>query len=67
MNVVQDLAIQAFQQLIRKMKTSSIARPIAYFYGIVTKKFEEQYYEELYEMGFSAYEKDVFAEFFYKK
>ncbi|KAF0819173.1 MULTISPECIES: hypothetical protein [unclassified Cytobacillus] len=66
-NVVQDLAIQAFQQLIRKMKTSSIARPIAYFYGIVTKKFEEQYYEELYEMGFSAYEKDVFAEFFYKK
>ncbi|KON86008.1 hypothetical protein AF332_03725 [Sporosarcina globispora] len=66
-NAVLDIAIQAFKQLIRKMKSCSIARPIAYFYGILTKKFEEQYFEELFEMGFSANEGDFFAEFFYKK
>ncbi|WP_436374275.1 hypothetical protein [Cytobacillus sp. BC1816] len=66
-NVVQEIAIDAFKQLIRKMKTCTIARPIAYFYGILTRKFEEKYYEELFEMGFSARKEDFFAEFFYKK
>lgn len=42
LNVVLDTAIHAFKQLIRKMKTCTIARPIAYFYGILTRKFEEQ-------------------------
>ncbi|MBU8730706.1 hypothetical protein KM915_11645 [Cytobacillus oceanisediminis] len=67
LNVVLDTAIHAFKQLIRKMKTCTIARPIAYFYGILTRKFEEQYYEELFKMGFSARDEDFFAEFFYKK
>ncbi|KON88195.1 hypothetical protein AF332_16205 [Sporosarcina globispora] len=64
---VLETAIHAFKQLIRKMKTSAISKPIAYFYGIATKKFEERYFEELLEMGFLAENEDPFLNFFYKK
>ncbi|MFD2444216.1 hypothetical protein ACFSO7_09560 [Bacillus sp. CGMCC 1.16607] len=47
------IAIQSFKQLIRKLKlTSAVKKPIAYFYGIVNRKFEELYFEEIHEMGF---------------
>ncbi|MBI0579148.1 hypothetical protein IEC97_17395 [Neobacillus cucumis] len=50
---VLETAIQAFKQLVRKLKTNSfVKKPIAYFYGILQKKFEELYFEELWEMGF---------------
>ncbi|WP_374724529.1 hypothetical protein [Calidifontibacillus erzurumensis] len=50
---VLNIAIDAFKQLIRKLKTTKeIKKPIAYFYGIVSKKFKDLYFEELYEMGF---------------
>ncbi|MED3561754.1 hypothetical protein [Bacillus xiapuensis] len=46
-------AIESFKQLIRKLKTKAIVKkPIAYFYGILEKKFDELYFEELWEMGF---------------
>lgn len=46
-------AIAAFKLLIRKLKTTRILRnPLAYFYGILMKKFKELYFENLYEMGF---------------
>jgi hypothetical protein len=45
-------AIQSFKQLISKLKsTKTVKKPIAYFYGILDKKFEELYFEELFEMG----------------
>ncbi|WP_246197169.1 hypothetical protein [Cytobacillus depressus] len=48
------LAIHSFKQLIRKMKTSvRVAKPTAYFYGILHKKLQELYFEELFDMGFS--------------
>ncbi|MBG9446319.1 hypothetical protein [Cytobacillus firmus] len=66
-NTILETAIHSFKQLIRKMKTSAIAKPVAYFYGIVNKKFEEIYFEELHDMGFST-EEDAFSlNFFYKK
>lgn len=67
LNTILETAILSFKQLIRKMKTRVIAKPIAYFYGILNKKFEEKYFQELHEMGFSAEEKDVSLNFFYKK
>lgn len=46
-------AIEAFKQLIHKLKlTKEIKKPIAYFYDILDKKFEELFVEELGEMGF---------------
>lgn len=48
------------------MKTRAIANPVAYYYGILTKKFEEMYFEDLFKMGFSAEENDFFMNFFYK-
>ncbi|MCS0673662.1 hypothetical protein [Cytobacillus firmus] len=66
-NTVLAAAIHSFKQLIGKMKTRAIANPVAYFYGILTKKFEEIYFEDLFKMGFSAQENDFFMNFFYKK
>ncbi len=44
-------AIDAFKQLIRTMKLSrKIKNPIAYYYGILTEKFEELYFSEIYEL-----------------
>lgn len=51
--LVVDTAIHSFKQLIRQLKSrKKIHKPVAYFYGIIDKKFEELYFEELYEMGF---------------
>jgi hypothetical protein len=46
-------AIQSFKQLISRLKsTKAVKKPIAFFYGILNKKFEELYFEELFRMGF---------------
>ncbi|MEK5389674.1 hypothetical protein NSQ59_04710 [Margalitia sp. FSL K6-0131] len=51
---VLEYSISALKQLIRKMKLTKngVRNPIAYFYGILNKKLEELYFEELFEMGF---------------
>ncbi|OMF60934.1 hypothetical protein BK139_08700 [Paenibacillus sp. FSL R5-0490] len=66
-NTILETAIHSFKQLIRKMKTRVIAKPVAYFYGILNKKFEENYFEELHEMGFPAEDNAFSLNFFYKK
>ena len=49
--LIVNLAIQSFRQLIRKLKfTNAIKNPIAYFYGILKEKFFQYYEEGLYEM-----------------
>lgn len=46
-------AIHSFKQLISHLKLNrAIRKPIAYFYGIMNKKWEELYFEELFQMGF---------------
>ncbi|MCM3708602.1 MULTISPECIES: hypothetical protein [Cytobacillus] len=67
LNTLPEIALHSFKQLIRKMKTNAIAKPIAYFYGILNKKFEEKYFEELHEMGFPAEDNAFSVKFFYKK
>ncbi|MDQ0201916.1 hypothetical protein [Neobacillus ginsengisoli] len=48
---VLDIAIAGFKQLIRKLKsTQKVKNPIAYFYGVLDKKFEELFVKELFEM-----------------
>lgn len=43
-----EIAIEAFKQLIRKLKfTKAIRNPIAYFYGVLQNKFMRRFYEEL--------------------
>jgi hypothetical protein len=45
------IAMAAFRQLIRKLKTTQVVRnQIAYFYGILDQKFEELFVKELVEM-----------------
>lgn len=51
-DLVINMAVHSFKQMISKFKVSSVHKPIAYYYGILNKKFEELYFEELYEMGF---------------
>jgi hypothetical protein len=50
---ILETAIQSFKQLINKLKsTKKIKNPITYYYGILEKKFQELYFQELFEMGF---------------
>jgi hypothetical protein len=45
-----EVAVHSFKQLIRKLKFNVVVKnPVAYFYGILDKKFTQRYYEELYE------------------
>ncbi|MGO4890253.1 hypothetical protein ACJ2A9_21100 [Anaerobacillus sp. MEB173] len=45
-----DIAIQSFKQMIRGIKQRTVRKPIAYFYGILMKKFESEYVRELIEL-----------------
>jgi hypothetical protein len=50
---VLDISIQSFKQLINKLKSlKKIQNPIAYFYGILDKKFEDLYFEDCLKWGF---------------
>jgi N-acetylglutamate synthase-like GNAT family acetyltransferase len=47
---ILEVAVHSFKQLIRKLKFNvAVNNPIAYFYGILDKKFTQRYYEELYQ------------------
>ena len=48
---VLSTAIHSFKQMINKLKSNKVVKPISYYYGILDKKFTELYFEELYEMG----------------
>ncbi|MFC4289430.1 hypothetical protein ACFOYZ_22565 [Neobacillus cucumis] len=49
-DLIVNLAIQSFKQLIRKLKlTNAVKKPIAYYYGILKEKFFQYYEEMLYE------------------
>ncbi|WP_102344811.1 hypothetical protein [Bacillus sp. Marseille-P3661] len=54
--LVLSTAIAAFKQLIRKIKMTKqiVHKPVAYFYGIVHKKLEAIYLEELFEMRYAS-------------
>ena len=50
---ILDVSLASFKQLIRKLKSkATVKNPIAYFTGILNKKFQEIYFAELFEMGF---------------
>ena len=44
---VETISIQSIKQLIRKIKVAKVRDKYGYFYGILTKKFEELYFEDL--------------------
>ncbi|MGG4040651.1 hypothetical protein [Bacillus smithii] len=51
---VTEMACDCFRQLIRQVKNGKIKKSIyACFWGIVNKKLDELYFEELYELGFA--------------
>jgi hypothetical protein len=62
MGQVLHIAIQSFKQLIRKIKLGRIIKPIAYYYGIVNKKFGEMFFEEWLELGVND-EENLFDDF----
>jgi hypothetical protein len=50
-DLVLSLSLDSFKQLVRKLKSKvEVKNPIAYFTGILNKKFQERYFEELYDM-----------------
>ncbi len=68
--LVLALAIASFKQLIRKLKTAkTIKRPIGYFYGILYRKLEGLYFDDLNEMLHSpdVEEEDIFLNTFPKR
>jgi len=53
-DTILSVSMNSFKQLIRKMKsTLKVKNPLAYYTGILNKKFQEVYFAELFEMGFS--------------
>jgi hypothetical protein len=56
---VLGIAIHSFKQMINKLKsTNAVKNPIAYFYGILNKKFDCLYFDELVEMQSSGENRD---------
>jgi hypothetical protein len=52
---VLTIGIQSFKQLIRKLKsTKQVAKPIAFFYGILTNKLKGLYLEQLPETRYES-------------
>jgi hypothetical protein len=52
-DTILSVSMNSFKQLIRKMKsTLKVKNPLAYYTGILNKKFQEVYFAELFEMGF---------------
>jgi hypothetical protein len=50
-DLLLSVSIASFKQLVRKLKSKvEVKNPIAYFTGILNKKFQERYFEELYEI-----------------
>ncbi|WP_226678266.1 histone-like transcription factor family protein [Mesobacillus jeotgali] len=50
-DLLLSLSLDSFKQLVRKLKSKvDVKNPIAYFTGILNKKLQECYFEELYEM-----------------
>jgi hypothetical protein len=48
------VSLDSFKQLVRKLKSKvNVKNPIAYYTGILNKKFQELYFTELFEMGFA--------------
>lgn len=47
------VALDSFKQLVRKLKSNvTVKNPIAYYTGILSKKYQEVYFAELFQMGF---------------
>jgi hypothetical protein len=47
------VSLDSFKQLIRKMKNNvTVKNPLAYYTGILNKKFQDLYFGQLFEMGF---------------
>ncbi|GHH98631.1 hypothetical protein [Neobacillus kokaensis] len=48
--VVLELAIESFKQLIRKIKfTNAVRNPFAYFYGVLDRKLHHRYQRDVFE------------------
>jgi hypothetical protein len=50
-DLLLSVSLDSFKQLVRRLKSKvEVKNPIAYFTGILNKKFQERYFEELYGM-----------------
>lgn len=52
--IVLETSIHAFKQMINKLKKNKVHNPIAYFSGVLQKKYDQLFFSELEEMGFPA-------------
>ncbi|MCM3124422.1 MULTISPECIES: hypothetical protein [unclassified Mesobacillus] len=50
-DLLLSVSLDSFKQLVRKLKSKvKVKNPIAYFTGILNKKFQERYFEELFDL-----------------
>lgn len=49
---ILEIAIHSFKQMINKLKAKAVRNPISYYFGVLSRKLEELYFEELLDMGF---------------
>ncbi|ESU33426.1 hypothetical protein G3A_06260 [Bacillus sp. 17376] len=50
---ILSVSLDSFNQLVRKMKSNvTVKNPLAYYTGILNKKFQEIYFSDLFEMEF---------------
>lgn len=62
-DLILDVAIQSFKQLIGKLKFNrNIKNPFAYYYGITDKKFRRHYTQNFYEQYNLTYKEIIFGE-----
>ncbi|WHX41191.1 hypothetical protein QNH36_03220 [Mesobacillus sp. AQ2] len=53
-DLLLSVSLDSFRQLVRKLKSKvKVKNPIAYFTGILNKKFQERFFEELYDIEVS--------------
>lgn len=59
-DTILSVSLESFKQLVRKLKsTKKVKNPVAYYTGILKKKFQEIYFAELFEMGFAVAENSL--------
>jgi hypothetical protein len=47
------VSMKSFKQLVRKMKSKTkVKNAIAYYTEILNRKYQEYYFDELYELGY---------------
>ncbi|WHY73436.1 hypothetical protein [Fictibacillus enclensis] len=61
---ITNAAIAAFKQMIGTLKTGRVRNKVAYYYGVLSSKLDDLYYEQLHAMGYEpSVHNDIYNEY----